>query len=73
VEVIDLLLDAGAPAGDVYAAARLGLTGELSALLVSGGDPNAAGPYGETALAAALARGRAEAAEMLRQAGARED
>jgi len=66
----DLLREFGAPAGDVYAAAKFGLIDELKGLLAAGSDPNTAHPHGETALAAALARGHSEAADMLRLAGA---
>jgi ankyrin repeat protein len=67
---VDLLLDHGAPAGDVYAAAWLGLLDELRALLDAGGDPNLRNLDGETALAAALANGHHDAAGLLRRAGA---
>lgn len=67
---IDLLLEHGAPAGDVYAAARLGLTEELRTLLATGGDPNMQNLDGETALAAATAHSHMEAAALLRAAGA---
>jgi ankyrin repeat protein len=70
---IDLLLEHGAPAGDVYAAARLGLTEELRALLAAGGDPNLRNVDGETALAATTTRGHEEAAALLRAAGAVEE
>ncbi len=67
---VDLLLDHGAPAGDVYAAARLGCVEELRALLAAGGDPNMRNVDGETALAAAVANGHTEAVALLRAAGA---
>ncbi|MEO7719048.1 MAG: ankyrin repeat domain-containing protein [Capsulimonas sp.] len=67
---VDLLLEYGAPAGDVYAAAKLGFVHELRELLSEGGDPNSASPHGQTARKAALARGHTEAAEILRAAGA---
>jgi ankyrin repeat protein len=67
---VELLLQQGAPAGDVYAAATLGLVEELRALLRAGGDPNARNVDGETALAAATANGHTQAAALLREAGA---
>ena len=67
---VDLLIEHGAPAGDVYAAARLGLTEELRSLLAAGGDPNMRNLDGETALAAAVANGHTEAVTLLRAAGA---
>jgi ankyrin repeat protein len=70
---IDLLLEHGAPAGDVYAAARLGLVDELRVLLQAGGDPNMRNLDGETALAAATAHGHADARALLLAAGAVED
>ena len=67
-----LLKDAGAPAGDIYAAAKLGMNEELRQLLESGADPNTAHPHGETALAAATRNGHTPAVLLLRDAGARE-
>jgi ankyrin repeat protein len=67
---VELLLQHRAPAGDVYAAARLGLVDELRALLRAGGDPNMRNLDGETALAAAMANGHQEAGALLRAAGA---
>jgi ankyrin repeat protein len=67
-----LLKDAGAPAGDIYAAAKLGMTEELRQLLESSADPNTAHPHGETALAAATRNGHTPAVSLLRDAGARE-
>ena len=66
---VDLLLDHGAPAGDVYAAARLGCVEELRALLAAAGDPNMRNVDGETALAAATTHGHDDAAALLRAAG----
>ena len=68
---IQLLIRSGAPAGDVYAASRLGLLNELTDLLNSGHDPNLAHPLGETALEAAEAKGYSKVVELLRSAGAR--
>jgi ankyrin repeat protein len=67
---IELLAAAGAPAGDVYAAARVGLVQELLSLLRAGESPNACGPEGDSALRAALTTGQEEAARVLADAGA---
>ncbi len=68
--IFDLLREFDAPAGDVYAASKLGLTEELKHLLDSDGDPNSSSPYGETALEAAVKFGHHHAAELLISAGA---
>ncbi|MCA1595787.1 MAG: ankyrin repeat domain-containing protein, partial [Chloroflexi bacterium] len=65
-----LLMEWGAPAGDVYAAARLGLADELSALLSAGGDPNMKNLDGESALQAATDRSHQVVCRLLRAAGA---
>ena len=69
---LNLLVESGAVAGDVYSAALLGLVDELRTLLASGGDPNESHPLGESALAAALSKEHIEIVRMLRAAGARE-
>ena len=66
----EFLLGFNAPAGDVYAAAKLGLVDELKALLQAGGDPNSTDPYGETAIVVAGKRGHEEIVELLRKAAA---
>ena len=53
------------PAGDVYAAAKLGMVEELTQLLASGADRNIAHPHGETGLEAATRLGHAEIVRLL--------
>lgn len=67
---VDLLVRHGAPAGDVYAAARAGRVDELKTLLAGGADREDPGPEGESALRAALGVGQDEAARVLAEAGA---
>ncbi len=61
----DLLREFGAPAGDIYTAAKLGMIDELKDLLAAGGDRNSSDPYGETAIQAAQSRGHANIVELL--------
>jgi ankyrin repeat protein len=67
---IDLLRQHRAPAGDVYAAARVGRVDELVSLLHAGARPEAYGPDGDSAVGAALSAGHEDAARLLADAGA---
>jgi ankyrin repeat protein len=67
---VDWLVASGAPAGDVYAAARVGRIEELAALLRAGESPTAYGAEGDSAVDAALDAGHEDAAVLLADAGA---